>query len=44
VLFRSINQLTEKDYYDRMDAIVDNFDRALKFNVIEDLIFEKWIQ
>jgi hypothetical protein len=39
-----INQLTEKDYYDRMDAIVDNFDRALKFNVIEDLIFEKWIQ
>lgn len=39
-----IKKITEKDYYDRIEAIKDNFNRAMKYDVIEDIIFEKWIK
>jgi len=39
-----ITKITEKDYYDRLDAVKDNFNRAIKYDVIEDIIFEKWLK
>jgi len=38
-----ILELSESDYEDRKEAIQDNFQRSLKFDVIEDLIYEKWL-
>ena len=36
-----ISMLTPELYYSKMDAIKDNFNRALKFGVIEDLLIEQ---
>jgi len=38
-----ITKLNENEYIKRKDAILDNYNRSLKFNVIEDIIYEKWI-
>jgi hypothetical protein len=40
----NVNELTPELYYSKMDAIKDNFERTLKFNVIEDIIYEKYIK
>lgn len=40
----SLNSITPKKYYDMMPAIVDNFNRVLEYNVIEDIMFDKWIK
>jgi hypothetical protein len=39
-----VSQLTEELYFSKMEAIKDNFNRVLEYNVIEDLIYEKWIK
>jgi len=39
-----VMKITKKDYYDRIEAVKDNFNRAMKYDVIEDIIFEKWIK
>jgi hypothetical protein len=39
-----VMKITKKDYYDRIGAVKDNFNRAMKYDVIEDIIFEKWIK
>jgi hypothetical protein len=39
-----ITKINENEYYKRMSSIKDNFDRALQYNVIEDIIYEKWIK
>jgi hypothetical protein len=39
----NISQLTSELYYSKMDAIKDNFERALKFDVIEDIIYTRYI-
>jgi hypothetical protein len=39
-----VASLNEEEYYKRMDAIEDNFNRALKYDVIEDIIYEKWLK
>ena len=38
-----INSLTPSEYFKRIDAVEDNFRRVLQFNVIEDIIYEKYI-
>lgn len=38
-----IEALTEEMYYSRMDAIKDNFERALKMEVVEDYIWENYL-
>jgi len=35
--------LTEELYLSKEDAIIDNFQRCLKYNVIEDIMWEKYI-
>jgi len=37
-----IESLTEELYNDKMDAIKDNFERALKMEVLEDFIWENY--
>ena len=37
-----IESLTEDLYNDKMDAIKDNFERALKMEVLEDFIWENY--
>ena len=39
-----VASLNEEEYYKRMGAIEDNFNRALKYDVIEDIIYEKWLR
>lgn len=39
-----INSLTIEEYNKRISAIQDNLNRVLKYNVIEDIIYEKWIK
>lgn len=38
------SKLTADLYYSMMPAIQDNFEKALKYNIIEDLIFDKYIK
>jgi len=38
-----IKQLTPELYYSKMDAIKDNFNRTLKYNIIEDDIYKNYI-
>ena len=37
-----IESLTEDVYYDKMDAVKDNFERALKMEILEDFIYENY--
>jgi hypothetical protein len=39
-----INTLTPENYYSRSSAIIDNFNRVLNYDVIEDIIFKEWIE
>lgn len=39
-----IKTINKELYLSKLPAIKDNFDRALKYDVIEDIIFEKWIK
>ena len=39
-----IEELTEEMYYSRMDAIKDNFERALKMQNTEDYIWENYFE
>jgi hypothetical protein len=39
-----ITKINEDEYYKRMDSIKDNFNKSLQYNVIEDIIYEKWIK
>ena len=39
-----IKTLTLEEYEKRMPAIIDNFNRCLYYNIIEDIIYEKWIK
>jgi hypothetical protein len=39
-----ISMLSEELYYSMREPMMDNFERALNFNVIEDIIFEKYIK
>ena len=34
--------LTEDVYYDKIDAVKDNFERALKMEILEDFIYENY--
>ena len=38
-----VSQLTPELYYSKIDAIKDNFERSLKYSVIEDDIYNKFI-
>jgi hypothetical protein len=38
-----IELLTEEMYYSKMDAIKDNFERALKMEIVEDFIWENYL-
>jgi hypothetical protein len=38
-----IESLTEDVYYDKMDAVKDNFERALKMEILEDFIYENYL-
>jgi hypothetical protein len=40
----NINTLNESEYLKRLDAIKDNLNRCLEYDIIEDIIFEKWIK
>ena len=37
-----IESLTEEMYYDKLDAVKDNFERALKMEILEDFIYENY--
>jgi hypothetical protein len=37
-------QLNKELYISKKDVIKDNFERALKFNIIEDIIYEKYLK
>jgi hypothetical protein len=37
-----IESLTEEMYYSKMDAIKDNYERALKMEIVEDFIWENY--
>jgi hypothetical protein len=37
------NQLSPELYISKQDAIIDNFERTLKYNIIEDIMWEKFI-
>ena len=37
------SQLSTELYQSKKEAILDNYNRALKFNIIEDIIYENWI-
>ena len=39
-----VNQLTPELYYSKMGAIKDNFERTLKYDVIEDIVYTKYIK
>ena len=39
-----ITKINEDEYYKRMVSIEDNFNKSLQYNVIEDIIYEKWIK
>lgn len=39
-----IKSLSKEDYQKRMPAIIDNFNKCLNYNIIEDIIYEKWIK
>lgn len=39
-----ITELTEELYYSKMNAIKDNFNRALKMEVVEDFIWENYFE
>jgi hypothetical protein len=38
-----VSQLSADLYISKQDAIIDNFERALKYNIIEDIIWEKYL-
>ena len=38
------SQLSPELYLSKEDAIIDNFNRTLKYNVVEDLIWEKFLK
>ena len=38
-----IESLTEDVYYDKMDAVKDNFERASKMEILEDFIYENYL-
>ena len=38
-----IESLTEDMYYDKIDAVKDNFERALEMEVLEDFIYENYL-
>jgi len=40
----NIDMLNEGEYLKRLDAIKDNFNKCLEYDIIEDIIFEKWIK
>jgi len=37
-------QLTTDLYVSKKDAIKDNFERAIKFEIIEDIIYERYLK
>jgi len=39
-----VSMLTEELYYSKMDAIVENFDRVLKYRTVEDFIYENYLR
>ena len=39
-----IEELSEELYNSKMDAIKDNFERALKMEVVEDFIWESYFE
>jgi len=39
----TISDLTPELYYSKMDAIKDNLERTLNYDVIEDIIYKKWL-
>lgn len=40
----TVNQLSPELYYSKKEAIKDNFERALKYDIIEDFIYKKYIK
>lgn len=38
-----VSQLTPELYYSKMDAIKDNLERTLQYDIIEDIIYKKYI-
>lgn len=40
----NIGMLSEELYFSKMEAIKDNLSRTLKYNIIEDIIFENWVK
>lgn len=40
----NIKNINEELYYEMMPYIEDNFNKALHYNVIEDIIYKKWIK
>lgn len=40
----NIDGITVDDYYKRLPAIKDNFKRVLEYDIIEDIIFTKWLK
>ena len=39
-----VSKLSKEEYIKRLPAIKDNFERCLEFDVIEDIIYDKWIK
>jgi hypothetical protein len=39
-----VSQLTEELYNSKMEAIKDNYNKVLQYNVIEDIIYEKYLK
>ena len=39
-----ISEISEKDYFNRMGAILDNLERVKKMEIVEDFIFENYLK
>ena len=40
----NLDSLTEEMYYERMDAVKDNFERVQQYDVLEDWIYETYLR
>lgn len=40
----NVDQLTPELYYSKMEAVKDNYNRVLNYDVIEDIIYKEWLQ
>jgi hypothetical protein len=40
----NIKELNSEEYNKRIPAIIDNFNRVKNYNIIEDIIYNKWIK